>query len=67
MLFRSVRSLNEVNDASIQKIVCNVIKSKLEDKQLDEAPITNQDIRIITEVFVSEIKGIYHNRISYPK
>ncbi|NMA49578.1 MAG: HDIG domain-containing protein [Tissierellia bacterium] len=63
----AVRSLNEVNDASIQKIVCNVIKSKLEDKQLDEAPITNQVIRIITEVFVSEIKGIYHNRISYPK
>ena len=63
----AVRSLNEVNDASIQKIVWNVIKSKLEDQQLDEAPITNQDIRIITEVFVSEIKGIYHNRISYPK
>lgn len=63
----AVRSLNEVNNDNIQRMVWKVIKSKLEDGQLDEAPITNQDIKIIAEVFITEIRGIYHNRISYPK
>lgn len=63
----AVRSLSEFNDDNIQKMVSKVIKSKLEDDQLDEAPITNQDINMITEVFVLEIRGIYHNRIRYPK
>ncbi|MDY0234629.1 MAG: HDIG domain-containing protein [Gudongella sp.] len=56
-----------VRSSSIQKMVSSVIKSKLEDEQLDESPITNRDIKIINDVFVSEIRGIYHNRIRYPK
>ena len=63
----AVRSLREFNDENIQEMVSKVIKSKLEDEQLDEAPISSQDLRIIKEVFVKEIRGIYHNRIRYPQ
>ena len=62
----AIRSLSEVNDANIEEMVSNVIKTKTEDDQLDEVSISSKDLRIIKEVFISEIRGIYHNRIRYP-
>jgi membrane-associated HD superfamily phosphohydrolase len=44
-----------------------LIKQRIEDGQLDEAPITMQDIKKIKESFASILIGQHHKRIRYPK
>ncbi|MBM4373127.1 MAG: hypothetical protein FJ098_15840, partial [Deltaproteobacteria bacterium] len=36
------------------------------DKQLDECPLTFQDLGVIRESFVSVLQGMYHGRVPYP-
>jgi membrane-associated HD superfamily phosphohydrolase len=35
--------------------------------QLDDTRLTLRDLNLITEAFVTALRGIYHPRIEYPK
>ncbi len=47
-------------------VVDSVIQSKIDDGQLDECPLTFNDIQKIKATFVQILEGIYHPRIEYP-
>ncbi len=60
------RSLSNMNDVALDKLVDEIIDSQLNDEQFNNADITFKDITTIKEVFKKRLKNIYHIRISYP-
>lgn len=62
----AVRSINDPTVEKIEDMTKKVIKGKIDAGQMDECDLTNRDIHLIQESFVNILKGIYHDRISYP-
>lgn len=50
----------------LRAIVRSVIERAQKDSQLDNAPLTLRDLNLITESFVTTLRGTYHPRIQYP-
>lgn len=61
------RTLTEYSKQSIQNLVHNIIKTKMDQGQLDESNFTVKDIKTVTEVFTEYLFQIYHERVVYPK
>ena len=55
------------DEEGIRRIVRSTIEVAQKQGQLDETQLTLRDLSIITEVFVSILRGTHHPRISYPK
>lgn len=62
----TVRSLHDADPQVIENVVNNLINSRIEDGQLDEAPLTFSDINKIKESFLNILMGHHHRRIRYP-
>jgi hypothetical protein len=62
----AVRSLDEKDPVSIERMIRKIISSKMDDNQFAEADITLKEVEIIMQSFVKTLKGIYHTRIKYP-
>ncbi len=63
----AVRSLSRPVSGRIEGMVRRIIKEKLNDGQLDEAPLTLKDLDKIGDTFVYILSGIFHQRIEYPE
>lgn len=63
----AVRALPDPTPAAIEAVVAKIIGSRLQDRQLDEAPLTLRDLDAISRAFVRVLSGIYHPRIEYPE
>ncbi|MBN1404769.1 MAG: HDIG domain-containing protein [Opitutales bacterium] len=61
------RSLKKVTPQSIEDFVNNIVKGRIEDGQLDEAPITMNQINLMKESFIFTLLNMLHSRIEYPK
>ena len=62
----ATRALQDPTPERISELVASIIQSKIDDGQLDLAPLTLQDIAAIKEQFVTVLNGMYHTRIDYP-
>jgi len=63
----SVKSIPQPNAQRIADMVSEIIQNRLEDGQLDDCPITRRDLRIVSEVFLRILTGLYsYTRIEYP-
>ncbi len=51
----------------IQELVDGLVRSRVEDGQLDGSDLTLRDLQKVRETFVSILQGIYHPRIKYPE
>jgi len=63
----AVRSIDEPDAAKVENVIDNIFKARIEDGQLDESPITFNDISKIKEAFIAILLGQHHKRIKYPK
>lgn len=63
----TIRSMTEGDPKKVENVINNLFKQRIEDGQLDESPITIQDIKKIKESFASILIGQHHKRIRYPK
>ena len=69
----AVRSIKEPDILKIDTMVDKVIKGRLNDGQLDECPLTLDDLRRIKGTvdgnsgMLPVLRGIYHIRIEYPE
>jgi len=63
----AVRSLSRPVAGRVEGMVRRIIKEKLNDGQLDEAPLTLKDLDKIGDTFVHILSGIFHHRIEYPE
>ena len=62
----ATRVLQDPTPERIRGLIENIVDAKIADGQLDEAPVTLQEVRQIKEQFVKVLSGIYHHRIDYP-
>jgi cyclic-di-AMP phosphodiesterase PgpH len=63
----SVRSLSSRDEPAIRSMVARIIAERMEDGQFDECDLTLRDINRIQEAFVSQLLGMYHQRVAYPQ
>ncbi len=63
----SVRSLASQDEPTIRAMVGRIIEERLSDGQFDECDVTLRDIERIREAFISQLLGMYHQRIAYPE
>jgi len=62
----AVRSIEEPHPTKVENVIDNIFKSRIEDRQLDESPVTYADISKMKEAFLSILLGQHHRRIKYP-
>jgi hypothetical protein len=60
------RSLPEKNEETLSNLINQIIDSKIDNHELDDAPLTFKDIKDIKAIFLEKMKNIYHVRIQYP-
>jgi hypothetical protein len=63
----SVRSLDARDEPAIRSMVARIISERLEDGQFDECDLTLRDLNLAQEAFVSQLLGMYHQRVAYPQ
>lgn len=62
----ATRVLNEPTPTRVREVVDHIVKLRLEQGQLREAPITLRQLELIKEEFARVLAGMYHTRIDYP-
>ncbi len=63
----TVRSMTDAEPQKIENVINNLFSARIDDGQLDEAPLTFSDIKKIKDAFQSILIGQHHKRIRYPK
>jgi hypothetical protein len=63
----AVRSIEDPDAEKVENLITNLINKRIEDGQLDESPLTFNDINKIKETFTNILLGHHHRRIRYPK
>ena len=60
------RSIKEPTEERIRQMIQRIISTTLADGQLENCPLTLQDLYVIAETFEEVILAIHHQRIEYP-
>ncbi|HYQ88398.1 MAG TPA: HDIG domain-containing protein [Candidatus Binatia bacterium] len=60
------RSLTEPTPSRIRGVVTRILDARVEDGQLDESPITFEDLAKIREGFIPILTALFHARVHYP-
>ncbi len=63
----AVRSIENPDSTKVENMISGIFKSRIDDKQIDETPLTLKDIKILKEEFLNILIGQHHKRIKYPK
>ena len=61
----AVRAAKNPSNEEIDAIINKIIKERLNDGQLSDAPLTFKDLKIIAETFSRMLRGMHHKRIKY--
>ncbi len=62
----AVRSMPDPTPQAIREFIAKLVRGKLDDGQLDHAPLTLKDITSICDAFATVLNGVFHERIEYP-
>jgi cyclic-di-AMP phosphodiesterase PgpH len=62
----TVRSRRPTSIEELEQIVSEAMKSRMLAGQLDESPLTLEDLSAIQRAFVDVLRGLQHPRIDYP-
>ena len=62
----AVRSMPDPTPQKIREFISKLVRGKLDDGQLDNAPLTLRDITRICDAFSTVLNGVFHERIEYP-
>lgn len=60
------RSLKKVTPLSVEELIEGIFKERIDDHQLDDCPLTTQDLKKIRKSFAFTLLNMMHNRIEYP-
>jgi putative nucleotidyltransferase with HDIG domain len=63
----ALRVLADLTPAKIEEAIDHIVKGKVNAGQLDETPMTLQQIDEVKREFVRVLSSMYHNRIEYPE
>jgi putative nucleotidyltransferase with HDIG domain len=62
----SARTLQDPNYSSLEHHIDRIVDERLQEGQLNDCPITFQDLKKIKKAFLTILVGVYHSRIKYP-
>lgn len=60
------RSLDEVNEETLSALIDSIVETKVEDHQLDECPLTFEEMSIVKKTMIQTILAAGHVRVKYP-
>jgi putative nucleotidyltransferase with HDIG domain len=63
----ALRVLEDLTPQKIEEAIDHIVRTKVNAGQLDEAPLTLQQIEQVKAAFLIVLSGMYHNRIDYPE
>lgn len=63
----AARSLSDRSPEKVLALVNSLIEERMNLGQFNNCDITMRDLSVITNTIVSQLTGVYHSRISYPK
>jgi putative nucleotidyltransferase with HDIG domain len=63
----ALRVLEDLTPGKIEEAIDHIVKTKIAAGQLDEAPMTLQQLDEVKRELVRVLSGMYHNRIDYPE
>jgi len=63
----AVQSIDNPGKGQIEQIVREVVRSKMEDEQLQDCHLTFKDLEKIMQTFTMVLGGLHHARIVYPE
>ncbi|MDE7439271.1 MAG: HDIG domain-containing protein [Clostridia bacterium] len=63
----STRTLPDRSPEKVEAFVRGIIEERLDLGQFDNCNITMRDLTIIKNTIVSQLSGVYHSRVVYPK
>ncbi|MEO5712570.1 MAG: HDIG domain-containing metalloprotein [Luteolibacter sp.] len=61
------RSLQKPTPAKIRALVDDIVRTRINDGQLDDCPLTLRELAIVKESFSVTLRSMLHSRIDYPK
>ncbi|NGX57282.1 MAG: Cyclic-di-AMP phosphodiesterase PgpH [Chlamydiae bacterium] len=61
------RSLDEIDEKSLSKLVDEIVREKAEDGQLDECLLTFEELSVVKKTMVQTLVAGLHTRVKYPK
>ena len=61
------RSLKKVTQPNVEELIDKIFQSRIDDGQLDECPLTFQELNQIKKSFTYTLLNMLHARIEYPK
>ncbi|HEU4995906.1 MAG TPA: HDIG domain-containing protein [Gemmatimonadaceae bacterium] len=62
----ATRVLSEPTPSRVRDVVEHIVRQRLEQGQLREAPLTLKELGIVKQEFVRVLNAMYHSRIDYP-
>jgi membrane-associated HD superfamily phosphohydrolase len=62
----AARVLHEPTPEKVRVVVEHIVRQRIDQGQLIDAPLTLRQIEVIKEEFIRVLVGMYHNRIDYP-
>ncbi|HLF29293.1 MAG TPA: HDIG domain-containing protein [Anaerolineae bacterium] len=62
----AVRAARPSSPEQVAEIVKKVIDERIAQGQLDECPLTLNDLRLARESFITTLQGVFHPRLQYP-
>ena len=63
----AARTLVNPDHERIVDLIEEIVSAKVDDRQLDESPLTFADLNAIKRSFVSTLTGMFHQRLRYPE
>ena len=63
----AARSLTNRSPEKVEELVRNIIEERLDLEQFDHCNITMSELTTIKLTVVSQLTGVYHSRVAYPK
>lgn len=61
------RSLKKVTQPNVEDLIDRIFKDRIEDGQLDNCPLTFQELDLIRKSFTYTVLNMLHARVEYPK
>jgi len=62
----AARSLSDPTPSRIRGVVSRILEARVKDGQLDESPITFEDLAKVREAFLPILMALFHARVHYP-
>ena len=63
----ATRVLNEPTPQRMREVIDHIIRQRLDQGQLREAPLTLEQLELVKEEFARILSAMYHSRIDYPR